>query len=673
MNSIFRPAIALMNSLRFPAKMLAMAVVALALIGFLLAQILLTLRADTNADAQKRSGLEYVRPLYVLMLATQQHRGLANSLLNGDATAREALMRKQAEIDAAWAKLDAVGQNNEALLDHAASTTELKREWQSLKTELEKLDAKTSFARHSMLVAEFSRVLRTSAERSQLLLDPRFETFMLSDLIINHLPPLIESAARLRGRATGIEAKKSAAPGDLIDVAALQAENKLFFSRIQAVLGNLAREATFDVAPLKQAAADLDRALQSAQQAIQSNVTAQTFGIPAQELFSIASAPVDQAAAFSKLATDTYDSALERHALSLQRGVAITVGFSVLATLVLAWLGIGAYLALSAGLRRVQDGISSFAGGDLSQKIATDSNDEIGDIASGANRMAEALAGLIRELQSNSHGISRGAEVLASATAQIDQSSRAQSEAASSVAAAVEQMTVSVSHVADSAGMVDQLSAQSRSSTDQGVDSAAMIGQDIAHVETAMNDLTASVDQFVSSAQNISAMTQQIKEIAAQTNLLALNAAIEAARAGEQGRGFAVVADEVRKLAEKSGAAASEIEAITLNLSDRSSEVESALSRGRELLGGTRLHLDEVASGFGCAREIVAQTARGMSDISSSVHEQKTVAHDIARKIESIAQMSEESSSAVASLAAEARSLRGLAGQLDSAATRFRV
>jgi methyl-accepting chemotaxis protein len=256
---------------------------------------------------------------------------------------------------------------------------------------------------------------------------------------------------------------------------------------------------------------------------------------------------------------------------------------------------------------------------------------------------------------------------------QISRGSQEQSEAAASTAAAVEEITVSISSVANNTEEVRKLSEKSLRQTQQGNQNVtAMIGE-IGRVQEAVQQIAGSVKEFVDSTRAIAGMTQQVKDIADQTNLLALNAAIEAARAGEQGRGFAVVADEVRKLAEKSAQSANEIDRVTNALNQKSTHVEATLLMGLRSLQTTQEQVERVSAVLTEAGESVAQSSHGVSDIAASVGEQSQASNAIARNVEKIAQMSEENHAAVSSNTQDLAHLEQLARELQTAVSRFRV
>jgi methyl-accepting chemotaxis protein len=262
---------------------------------------------------------------------------------------------------------------------------------------------------------------------------------------------------------------------------------------------------------------------------------------------------------------------------------------------------------------------------------------------------------------------------LAASSAQITRGSQAQSEAAASTAAAVEEITVSISAVASNTEEVRKLSEQSLVQTRNGNQNVtAMIGE-IHSVQEAVNLIAGSVKEFVDSTRAIAGMTQQVKDIADQTNLLALNAAIEAARAGEQGRGFAVVADEVRKLAEKSAQSASEIDKVTNSLNQKSSHVEATVQDGLRSLQATQEHIERVSTVLTEAGDSVTKSSHGVSDIAASVNEQSLASSEIARNVEKIAQMSEENHAAVDSNSRDIVRLESLAKELQTAVGRFKA
>ena len=378
--------------------------------------------------------------------------------------------------------------------------------------------------------------------------------------------------------------------------------------------------------------------------------------------------------AFADHVNQGADKSLEDAMASAHTSEMILIAGIVVMLGVLGGLGFSITKGLARSTGDMRDAMTrTAADGDLSRRVIVHGCDEVAQAAIAYNGLLDGFAAIIRQVGSSALTVSSTASNLSASSVLIAHGSQAQTEAAASTAAAIEEITVSINSVANNTDDVHKLSEKSLQQTRLGNQSVtAMLGE-IERVQQAVQLIAGSVKEFVDSTRAIAGMTQQVKDIADQTNLLALNAAIEAARAGEQGRGFAVVADEVRKLAEKSAQSANEIDSVTNSLNQKSTHVEATVQSGLRSLHTTQEQVERVSAVLTEAGTLVEQSSHGVSDIAASVNEQSLASSEIARNVEKIAQMSEENHSAVASNSREIVRLEQLARELQSAVSRFKV
>jgi len=310
---------------------------------------------------------------------------------------------------------------------------------------------------------------------------------------------------------------------------------------------------------------------------------------------------------------------------------------------------------------------------DFTDSITVRSHDEVGITATAFNDLLRALQQSLGEMRQGIIQIDDATAALAQASGQAAQASTASSESASSMAASVEEMSVSITSVSDHTREALQIANKAGEYSETGgtvIDNAVSAMADIA-VE--VRGVGTTISELGEHSDRISSVVQVIKEVADQTNLLALNAAIEAARAGEQGRGFAVVADEVRKLAERTSKATGEIagmiDAIQASSHSAVAAMESTIAR---IENGSEL-ASKAGQAIAAIRSANGDVQRVFADINEAMREQGTASYDIAQKVERVAQASEESSNSVGTSAMEAGKIRTLVNSMRANVERFRV
>lgn len=311
--------------------------------------------------------------------------------------------------------------------------------------------------------------------------------------------------------------------------------------------------------------------------------------------------------------------------------------------------------------------------GDLTRRLPVKGQDEVGQAAVVFNEMMENFTRLVRQVRDSAVQVSAKVDALTESADRVAQSSHQQDQKSNQAAAAVEQLVSSISSIAESAGHVQERSQESLARAQEGTRNLTVLLQEMDIVERAVKEMAESVNQFVRNTEAITHMTREVKDIAEQTNLLALNAAIEAARAGEQGRGFAVVADEVRKLAEKSSRSAGEIDAITATISAQSVSVRRTIEEGLEHLSSSQASVSTVANVLQATNGSVEEVGHGLDTIASATDHQRRVSGQVEGSIEAIAGMAKDNTNAVEKTAGAAHDLKVLADSLQDMVGRFKV
>ena len=316
--------------------------------------------------------------------------------------------------------------------------------------------------------------------------------------------------------------------------------------------------------------------------------------------------------------------------------------------------------------------LQRIAAGDLTHQMDVPSGDS-SSIVAAMSSMQSQIRQLIAGTVSSAESVVKESEAMRADAAGLSHSAEEQSSATSAIAAAVEQLTVSISVTSENADEAGRLSSQSEKQANESLVVVSAATDTIHKVADGMTEASVTMEELSNKVTSINGIVQTIREIADQTNLLALNAAIEAARAGEQGRGFAVVADEVRKLAERTTTSTQEISDIVGGVRNTTDAALETMSRAKGLALEGAIQTEGVRTTVTAMDQSSKNVSKAIESIADALREQTAASTDIAQRVELIAQGIEQTHAASSESSRRSGALVDLSHQLKDTVRRFSV
>lgn len=516
-------------------------------------------------------------------------------------------------------------------------------------------------------------LIRQLADESELTLDPYLPSYYMMSPLAFQLPKVMEYLSemdeRIRFQEEDIPAMLSFVRSRLVTLNRAMEEIREAIDKSAAAGGDIAQETRLQLDLIEEKLQRL-QVWVAEQSAKDLNYDAVT-GTP--EALNLLTEANQASFRFSQGLNTSLQTNLKDRISQMQAELVLTAAVSF-AVLLLAFVsGFLIFKDINTEIAQILAHAKIMGMGDLSKPIDSSGSNEISKIRAALENIRTRQTSLVSEVKEASRRMADTIGSLVTAASQVKHSAQEQTDSASSAAASVEQLTVSVAQVHAHANQALTLSHQAGHSSVEGRESVKQARLAMDNIGTASGGLAHSINKLGQQSANISSIIEVIHAIADQTNLLALNAAIEAARAGEQGRGFAVVADEVRKLAEKTAQSTKSISSL---IADIQQETHSAVGQVNGWVGMINAGQE---SSLGADRQMesinqhTGQAEKAVTEITEALKEQSSASSLIAQQVEKIARMTEESQNVAMEVNQVISSLHELSGQMDQLMGKFKL
>ncbi|MGL5708584.1 MAG: methyl-accepting chemotaxis protein, partial [Aeromonas sp.] len=588
MKWIFNPAIRLGNQLSFKYKFLLWSCLMLLPLAYSMTNLLGQLQDDNTQASRELAGVANLAPVPAIEQALLTHRNLVT---------RHAYEVDPVGDDQVKTAAQAVDQSLQAFADthqNNPSFEVIKQGWTALQSEAGKLEVERSNLRHDKLLTEVRHLYKHIAAASSLIQDPALGTYYMVILTSERLPQLRDLLAQVRDRAATIA-----------DFGLFQAEGysglRFRLDLISATLQELETDLTllYQIEPAyrTELGQQTDALIQQVRQGVETMenkmMKDQLVQLSTKEVQALGDNMDGAITALADQVRQRLEGDLRQRLAANQRHFWWVTAPLSASLLLYLYLMIGAYLSLRDTVGRVRDIAARVNAQDLSQHIEIVGQDELAAISRDYNVTLETLRTLMRRVRENGVTVVESATEIDARTCRSQEVIADQQGETHQVATAIKELAATSQEMAGNALQAARMTQEAQVVVGQGEDVVERTIKAIDHINREVLRTADTIGQLEQQCSQIGGVISVIRGIAEQTNLLALNAAIEAARAGEQGRGFAVVADEVRSLANRTQGATVEIQQM----------IEQLQSGARASVTAMSATSHEAQEGVGLAQE----------------------------------------------------------------------